>query len=153
MAGRPNKYKECVQPRFSEIKEWLQLGATDKEIAENLGVNHKVFCKYKKEYDELNELIKNGRKKPVQAIKAALYKKAIGFKYQEVTVVDSEKQGITTTTYTRYSLPDPTAAMMLLKHWDKKDNGEAKWTSDPASLELKKEELKLKEKSINENLW
>ncbi len=149
MAGRPNKYEANVKPRFDEILEWLQLGATEKEIAENLGVNQKVFCKYKKQYSELNDLIKKGRKQPVQAIKAALFKKAVGFQYTESKKIDSEKNGVTIETYTKYSLPDPTAAMMLLKHWDK----EEEWTSDPASLKLKKKELKLKEKQLESENW
>lgn len=146
MAGRPNKYHTHVKPRFSEIEEWLQLGATEKEIAENLGINNKVFCKYKKQFPELNELVKNGRKKPVQAIKAALFKRATGFTYQEQKVINSEKNGITTETYTKQALPDPTSALMLLKHWDK----ENEWCSDPQTLKLKKRELELKEKTLED---
>lgn len=149
MAGRPNKYEANVKPRFDEILEWLKTGATEKEIAENLGVNQRVFCKYKKQYSELNELIKKGRKQPVQALKAALYKKAVGFEYTEIKTINSEKNGFTTETYKRYSAPDPTAALMLLKHWDK----EEEWTSDPATLRLKKKELKLKEEQLESEKW
>ena len=66
--GRPSKYESNVKPRIAEIKESLKAGATDKEIAENLGVNPKVFCKYKNEYSDLNELCKNGRQQAVQEI-------------------------------------------------------------------------------------
>lgn len=149
MRGRPNKYKECVKPRFNEILEWLQLGATEKEIAENLGVNNKVFCKYKKDYPELNELIKTGRKKPVQAIKAALFKRATGFQYQEVKVTEDNEGYRKTETITKTALPDPTSAMMLLRHWDK----ENEWTNDPAVLELKKQELELKKKHLESEVW
>ena len=58
MAGRPNKYFSHVQPRFEEITEWLEAGATEKEICDNLGVNPKVFCKYKNEYKELHKAYK-----------------------------------------------------------------------------------------------
>ena len=152
MAGRPNKYESNVKPRINEILEWLKLGATEKEIAENLGVNQKVFCKYKKEHSELTALIKKGRKEPVQEIKAALYKKAIGFTYQEKKEVrggDADGEYWKEETYTKYSVPDPTAAMMLLKHWDK----ETEWTSDPASLELKKQELEMKKKQMENEDW
>ena len=149
MAGRPNKYETNVKPRFSEITEWLQIGATEKEIAENLGVNHKVFIKYKQQYKELNELVKNGRKKPVQAIKAALFKRATGFTYTETKVTEDNEGNWKKETMTKAALPDPTAAMMLLKHWAK-DEG---WTSDPASLELKKEELEIKKKHMESEDW
>lgn len=147
--GRPNKYLTNVKPRFAEIKEWLKLGATDKEIAENLGVNPKVLCRYKNEYSDLNELWKNGRKKAVQDIKAALFKRATGFQYQEKKVIESEKNGRTVEIYTKSALPDPASAMILLKHWDK----EGGWTQDPQQLELKKQELELKKKHLESEEW
>lgn len=147
--GRPNKYLTNVKPRFAEIKEWLKLGATDKEIAENLGVNPKVLCRYKNEYSDLNELWKNGRMKAVQDIKAALFKRATGFQYQEKKVIESEKNGRTVEIYTKSALPDPASAMILLKHWDK----EGGWTQDPQQLELKKQELELKKKHLESEEW
>lgn len=147
--GRPSKYESNVKPRFEEIKEWLKAGATDKEIAENLGVNQKVFCKYKNDFAELNELIKNGRKKVVVEIKAALYKRATGFTYTEKKVTESEKNGRTVEIYTKAALPDPASAMILLKHWDK----EGGWTQDPQQLELKKQELELKKKHMESEEW
>lgn len=147
--GRPSKYESNVKPRFAEIKEWLKNGATDKEIAANLGVNAKVFCKYKSEYNELNELVKNGRQSAVQDIKAALFKRATGFMYQEKKTVVSEKNGLTIETYDKYAPPDPASAMILLKHWDK-DGG---WTQDPQQLELKKQELELKKKHLESEDW
>ncbi len=147
--ARPSKYESNVKPRFNEIKEWLQIGATDKEIADNLGINKATMCEYKKRYSEFNELIKNGRKQPVQAIKAALFKRATGFTYIERKIIESEKNGKTEETYVKQALPDPASAMILLKHWDK-DNG---WTNDPQQLELKKEELELKKKHIESEVW
>ena len=144
--GRPSKYESDVKPRFAEITEWLGAGATDKEIAENLGINKSTFCEYKKQFKELNELVKNGRKKAILEIKAALFRRAVGFSYQESTVTESEKNGCTKVTNTKYALPDPACAMILLKHWDR----ESGWTNDPASLELKKEELELKKKQAEE---
>jgi hypothetical protein len=149
MAGRPSKYETHVKTRFAEIKEWLQTGATEKEIAENLGVNPKVFIRYKQQYSELNNLCKNGRKKAVQDIKAALFKRATGFQYSESKYIEDSEGYWKRETITKSALPDPTAAMMLLKHWDK----EGGWTSDPQSLELKKEELELKKKHMESEDW
>ena len=149
MSGRPSKYETNVKPRFNEILEWLQSGATEKEVAENLGVHKSVFCKYKNQYKELNDLCKNARKKPVQEIKAALYKRAIGFNYTETKLTEDSEGNWKKETYTKAALPDPTAAMMLLKHWDKDEE----WTSDPASLKLKKEELEVKKKQLESEEW
>lgn len=148
MAGRPDKYSTHVKPRFAEIAEWLELGATQKEICDQLGVNEKVFCKYKNEHKELNDLCKNSRRKPVQAIKAALYKRATGYHYTETTTVNNDK-GVQITTYNKYLPPDPASAMILLKHWDK----ETEWTQDPATLNLKKQELELKKEHMESEGW
>lgn len=161
MAGRPSKYESHVKARFPEIKEWLQAGATDKEIAENLGVNSKVFCRYKQEYSELNNLCKNGRRKAIQAIKAALFKRATGFSYSEKKVVrkqillkgedeeDIPATLVQTEEYTKYALPDPASSMILLKHWAK-DEG---WTNDPASLDLKKQEFEWRKETKESEEW
>ena len=159
-SGRPSKYDSDVKPRFEEIKEWLKIGATDKEVAENLGINKATMCEYKKKYSEFNELIKSGRKQPVQAIKAALFKRATGFSYSEkkeirkaIVITEDDKkipaELVQTETYTKYALPDPASAMILLKHWDK----ENEWTNDPASLELKKQEFEFKKKHIESEDW
>ena len=159
--GRPNKYYTHVKPRFEEIKEWLKAGATDKEIAENLGVNPKVFCKYKNDFNDLNELCKNGRLKAVQEIKAALFKRATGFQYTEKKVIkkkillkgeddaDVPATLAQTEIYTKYALPDPASAMILLKHWDH----ETEWTQDPAQLKLKKQEFELKKEHMESGEW
>lgn len=148
-SGRPSKYESHVKPRFAEIKEWLKAGATDKEIAKNLGVNPKVFCKYKNEFNDLNELCKNGRITAVQEIKAALFKRATGFTYIERKIVESERNGKTEETYVKQALPDPASAMILLKHWDK----DTEWTQDPASLKIRKQELELKKQHMEKEDW
>ena len=121
----------------------------DKEIAENLGVNKATLCEYKKRYPELNELFKSSRKQPVQEIKAALFKRATGFSYQEKKTIIEGGVIIREEIYTKSALPDPTSAMMLLRHWDK----ENEWTQDPAQLALKKQELEIKKQRIESDAW
>lgn len=147
--GRPSKYDSDVKPRFEEIKEWLKIGATDREIADNLGINKATMCDYKKRFSEFNELIKKGRKMPIQDIKAALFKRATGFDYKEIEEIEDNEGYKRTKTVTKYALPDPASAMILLKHWDK-DGG---WTNDPAQLDLKKQELELKKQHMESEEW
>ena len=109
---------------------------------------------------------------PVKQIKAALFKRATGFTYSEKkTVIEFEEWSdevkdvlaqagidsdsveqrklVRVEVYEKQALPDPTSAMMLLRHWD----DETEWTSDPAQLKLKKEELELKKKHIESEIW
>lgn len=144
-----SKYDTYVKPRFKEIERWLNLGATDKEIFEQLGISKNCFYKYLKEYADFNDLIKKSRRNPVEEIKAAMFKAACGYHYTETEVTENSLGQVTTRTTTRYAKPSETAQLILLKHWDKEHG----WTSDPQQLELKKQELKLKEKEIERKDW
>lgn len=169
-AGRPTKYEESVKSRFDEIIQWAEAGATDKEIAENLGIHRSTLIEYKKEYSEFADLLKNARKKPVTKIKASLLQRALGFEYEERKTVirafqlpeeaqeilkehhykfDTEPKVVKTEIVTKYAPPSEAAALILLQHWAKSEG----WTRDPQSLALKKKELKLKEKLAKENSW
>ena len=147
--ARPSKYESNIKPRFDEIKKWLELGATEKEIASNLGIAESTYFKLKKDNKEFSEFIKNNRKNPVIQIKAAMYKRAIGFQYSEIkTIVDDDGKTRKETTV-KTALPDTTAGLILLKHWDK----DVEWTGDPASLKLKKQELELKKQQAEKEDW
>lgn len=153
MAGRRSKYDTHVKSRFEEIKKWCKRGATDKEIYKALGISKDAFYKYKNEYSELNDLIKKNRIDAVEEIKNALFKRATGFQYvekEESNETDEDgnvKHKVRKVTKT--VVPDPASCLILLKHWAK-DEG---WTNDPAALELKKKELKLKEKQAENDNW
>ena len=158
--GAPNKYDTHVKPRFNEIEEWLSLGATEKEIWNNLNIHKSTFYDYKSKYKEFSDLLKKGRKKPVEEIKAAMLKRAKGFQYEETKTIierieynDGElivpARKVRTEVTTKTALPDTAAGLVLLQHWAK-DEG---WTRDPQSLELKKKELQLKEKQAENEAW
>ena len=172
MAGRKSKYDTHVKPRFEEIEKWCKRGATDKEIMQCLGISKNAFYDYKNKYKEFNDLIKNNRIDVVEEIKNALFKRATGFQYDEekeirqyIDYPDEVKEYLNelgfnvskfgkpvlvkTQKTRKFVVPDPTSCLILLKHWDK-DN---EWTGDPATLKLKKRELKLKEKQAEENSW
>ena len=151
--GRKNGYETKVAPRLDEVKAWAEEGATDKEIAEALGVGYSTFLKYKSEIQEFQDLLKKAHQVPVKEIKKALYKRATGFQYKEIKViegVDGDGKAFFRKEETlKTALADVAAAMVLLKHWDK----ETEWTNDPATLRLKKEELDLKKKQAEQEDW
>lgn len=163
--GAPNKYETSVKARFNEIREWLEIGATEKEIYTSLGICKDTWIRYKTNYIELKDLIKEGRKNPVIQIKKAMLKRAVGFQYEEKRVitqyiefddgsgVKTPAKVIRTEVTTKTALPDVAAGLVLLQHWDKDENGNTKWSRDPASLEIKKQELELKEKQAENDDW
>lgn len=169
--GRKNKYETRVVPFFDDIKKWLANGATERQIAENLGIAYSTFNDYKVKYPELMELLEKGRTSLVGELRGALIKKAMGFDYTESKIVKehidlpdvmkaallengfSEKeieqsQLIRTEIANKHALPDVAALNLALKNYDKNN-----WANEPALLDLKKEELELKKKQIEQNSW
>lgn len=150
--GRKSAYKTKIEPRLPEIAEWLANGATEKQIAYNLGIAGSTFEKYKAVNAEFAEFIKNGRKNLVLQLRGALVKKALGFDYEETkkTKKIEPDGGITTSieTYHKKALPDVAALNLCLKNYDS-DN----WANDPQALELKREELELKKQMAEKNDW
>lgn len=144
-----DKYYTHVLPRFDEIRKWCEIGTTDKEIISLLGVSTSAFYRYKDNHREFWELLKESRRVPVMEIKAALYRRATGFVYEETTTVEDSDGYSKTTKVKKQALPDPASAMILLKHWAK-DEG---WTNDPAQLEIRKQELQLKREQAEREDW
>ena len=161
MAGRKNVYDSKIKPRFDDIKKWLEKGATERSIAKNLGIAYSTLNKYKIEKKEFAELLKNNRTKAVDEIENAMYKAAIGgkqtlLKAMKVKRVKYDEQGRkieyeTVENYKEdvYFPPNTTAGIYLLKHWARNKG----YTNDPASLELKKQELELKKQIAADEHW
>ena len=157
--GRKSKYETNVKPYFKEIEEMCRV-MTEKQIAQELGVAYSTFCSYKKEFPEFSELLKKGRRNLVIDLRSALIRKATGFtstsrKAIKCKTVDydngkrvQEREEIQYVDETEYYPPDTAALNLALKNYDKEN-----WANDPQTLDLKKKELKLREKQIKSNNW
>ncbi len=82
--GRPNLYVSLVKPRLLEIEKWYSSGATDAQVAENLNVGLTNYYRYKGRFRQLREAIKRGNDVSCDNVEGALYKRAIGYEYEEV---------------------------------------------------------------------
>lgn len=58
--ARPDKYKTHVLPYLDNIKDWVALGETEKQIQKRLNIGKDAFIDYKKKYPELVEVLKKG---------------------------------------------------------------------------------------------
>lgn len=144
--GRRSKYKTHVEPRLEEVSK-MALTMTEEQIAACLGVGHTAFSEYKRKYPELTEALKKGRSELVKELKSTLIQKAKGFKYEEKKVVKEHGKVVREEITQKSALPDLGSIHLLLKNYDKE------WSNDPAQLELKKQELELKKKQIEDNSW
>lgn len=150
--GRPSKYETHVKPHIDKIKKWSASGATDSEIATALNIAESTLYEYKKKYPELSGAFACGRKAVVIDIKAALYKKAVGYDYEEKKQYIKRDGSGDNVQYTEISTkhqpPSETAAAMLLRNYD-----DTYADSDNTTRQMKQQEAELRKNIANKNNW
>ena len=148
--GRNNKYETHIKPNLEQIKEWIET-QTEKQICERLGVAVSTFENYKAKHKELQEALLQGKQDLVSELKSALKKKAKGFEYEEQKTIIRQYDGKRTEVvekYKKYAVPDTVAIHLLLKNLDKD------WTNDDkTTIELKKRQMDINEKKVEEDNW
>lgn len=145
--GRPNLYHKKVEPYLAEVPE-MALTMTEEQIARTLGVAYSSFRGYKKQYQALNDALKKGRAELVKELRSTLIKRAKGFAYEESKKIKKDGVVVSEEIYTKTALPDVASLNLLLKNYDA-DN----WANDPQALALKKKELELQKKKIEDSEW
>lgn len=128
-----SKYESIVKPKLIVIEGWARNGLTIEQIAKNLGISKVTLYKYMNEHIELSEHLKKGKEVVDIEVENALLKRALGYKYEEVTkeLLKNKKTGKeelrVTKVVTKEVQPDTTAQIFWLKNrrpedWrDKKD--------------------------------
>lgn len=118
------KYHDWIEPDgLLKIQGWARDGLTDEQIAGNIGINVATLYKWKTQYDEISEALKKGKEVVDREVENALFKRAIGYNYDEVTV----EGGVETKRVTKQVAPDTTAQIFWLKNrkpleWRDKQN-------------------------------
>jgi hypothetical protein len=67
------------------VEGWARDGATDEFIFETLGVSRQTFYVWKGKYPEFAEALRKGKEIIDRKVENALLKRALGYKYDEVT--------------------------------------------------------------------
>ncbi|NYV67265.1 transposase [Bacillus sp. Gen3] len=121
-----NKYQTHVEPRLIEVEGWARDGLIDKQIAHNLGVAYSTFREYVKKYSALSAALKRGKEVVDREVENALLKRALGYRYDEVTrelaeiknpeTDKYEKVLIETKRVTKEVQPETAAAIFWLKN-------------------------------------
>lgn len=151
MAGRNGKYETHVKPFFEKIEEMLNKGASEKQVAEALGISYASFNNYKRDFPELNELCSKPRTELIGELRSALVKKALGFTYEEkkqyITEDEDGKKRKHTEITTKQALPDTTAIFGALNIYD------PDYVKDKKQHELKQQELELRKMIAETKDW
>lgn len=151
-AGRKSKYESHVKPHLQAIKEALERGVDEKEIAKGLGVSISAWCEYKNKFTEFMEVFK---KKDVTEIlnklDSALMKIAVGYEYQEKKQYIKKDESGESATYTeittKHQPPNVTAIFGAYNRFD------PNYIKDKAYYELKLQELEIKRMNAEANTF
>lgn len=120
------KYQKWLEPESLILLEgWARDGLTDEQIAHNMGITVKTLWVWKNKYGKLCNALKKGKEVVDTIVENALLKRALGYRYDEVTIED----GIETKRVTKEVQPDTTAQIFWLKNrrpdkWRDKQNVE-----------------------------
>ena len=125
-SGRPTKYKEEYD---QQAKILCEKGFTDKDLADFFGVTETTINNWKNSYPSFFESIKEAKAFSDQEVEKALYKRAIGYEFEEHKEELSE-QGKKLTVTKKQLAGDTTAQIFWLKNrqpdrWRDKQHVEA----------------------------
>lgn len=113
-----SKYETNVKDKLLLVESWARNGLTDEQIAKNLGIAVSTLNDYKNKYPEFMESLKRGKEVIDIEVENALLKRALGYKYDEVTKELNETTGKLeiSKVITKEVIPDTTAQIFWLKN-------------------------------------
>ena len=118
--GRPSKYTK-IESRLDEVEKLGRYGLTDKQLADWFEVSEESINEYKRKYPEFSQSLKKSKTIADTGVIDSLYKRAIGFEYEEITQegVDDGKGGLKIKSVKRtkkYYPPDPLSCFYWLNN-------------------------------------
>lgn len=146
-----SKYEEFVKPYLEQIETWKKTGATDEQIAKQLGISKVTLYEYVKKHSELSERLKKGKDIFVAELKNSLA--SLCFKHKLEKKIIRKRQTVDGETVTHTEIvqievdPSPVALNMMLKNVDR----DGKWSDNPQGMSLREQELELKRLEIELN--
>lgn len=111
------KYHEWLTPDgLLKLEAWARNGLTDEQIAHNIGIAAKTLYEWKKSYSKIREALKKGKEVVDIQVENALFKRAVGYKYTEITKESRNGQLEVTKEIVKEVSPDTTAQIFWLKN-------------------------------------
>jgi len=108
--------KKHTRLDYKLIERLASLGLTNKEIATALDINYATFEGYVGKNERLKEALTRGKDNPNKKVENALYKRALGYKTQEITKELTRAGTIVTKTTIKELPPDVRAIEIWLRN-------------------------------------
>ena len=90
-----------------------QLGATDSDLAEALGLSTRTIWRWRSTYGEFCHALKVGKGPTDDRVERSLYQRAVGYSYNAVKVMQNNGEPVYAE-YVEHVPPDPGAAKLWL---------------------------------------
>lgn len=123
--GRKSKYDTHVKPYLNRIPKWRRNGMTEEQICRKLEVGVSTFNRYKGDFWELREALKNSKEELIENLEDSLFRRAMGYSYEE-TKIEKESDGRAKITRTTKELPPDVGALIFAL----KNLAPGKWKND-----------------------
>ena len=94
------------------LEGWARDGLTNEQIANNIGINAKTLYEWKNKESKISNVLKKAREVVDYEVENALYKRAVGYRYDEITY----ENGVETKRITKEVAPDTIAQIFWLKN-------------------------------------
>lgn len=113
LRGRPTKYKKAYA-RLALLA--CAGGVSDKELSQILGVAKSTLNRWKHEYSDFSDSLREGKARADATVIKALYRLAIGYEYKEIqTTYNQHKEIIHVLEIRRTRPPDLKAIRFILQ--------------------------------------
>lgn len=104
-----------LEHKLTLIKGWAMNGLTVEQIGHNLGISHETMNRYRNIHNDFREALKSGKEVADFEVENALYKRALGYNYEE-TKIEESSNGKKVTKTTKHVAGDTTAMIFWLKN-------------------------------------
>lgn len=108
-----SKFKDWLEDDgLLKLEGWARDGLTDEQISRNMGIAYSTFREWKKKYSAFSAVLKRSKDVVDREVENALFRRAMGYKYDEVTY----ERGEEVKRVTKEVAPDTTAQIFWLKN-------------------------------------
>src|SRR5690625_2008857 len=92
--GRRGKYHEWLtEEGLTKLGGWARDGLTDEQIAKNIGISRSTLSEWKKKHPDILDTLKKNKEVADIQVENALFKRALGYEYEEVKTLIEEVDG------------------------------------------------------------
>lgn len=111
------KYQEWLTKEgLLRLQGWARDGLTDEQIATNMGINVATLYRWKNEFCDICNALKDGKDVADRQVENALFKSALGYTFDEVTKELKDDELVVTKVVHKEVQPNTTAQIFWLKN-------------------------------------